>query len=153
MTADDLLWEMKPQTEGKHLVLRKYLDAWFPILGFTNGRILYIEAFAGPGEYTGGEDGSPVIALKAFEEHNARKKIDSEILFAFIDADADRIAHLAALVAPFEARQADLSGDPLGREQRDSLVEREPAAGEMEGRRRRQVGRQREESAADPEVR
>jgi hypothetical protein len=58
------VWELEPHTRAKHEILRRYLQAWIPILtqgGFKN--ILYIDGFAGPGRYAGGEDGSPVIAV------------------------------------------------------------------------------------------
>jgi three-Cys-motif partner protein len=62
----DIVWPLEPHTKGKHEVLRHYLEAWFPILGFTQGRIVFIDGFAGPGEYAGGEKGSPLIALDVF---------------------------------------------------------------------------------------
>src|SRR6266446_7528365 len=58
------VWELEPHTRAKHEILRRYLQAWMPILaqgGFKN--ILYIDGFAGPGRYAGGEDGSPIIAV------------------------------------------------------------------------------------------
>ena len=58
----ETIWELKPHSLGKHLVLKEYLKAWLPILGQTQGRILFLDGFAGPGEYKGGEQGSPVIA-------------------------------------------------------------------------------------------
>ena len=61
----DTIWPIEPHTCAKHQILRKYLDAWLPILGTYNKRIVYIDGFAGPGEYKGGEPGSPIIALEA----------------------------------------------------------------------------------------
>ncbi|WP_083521274.1 three-Cys-motif partner protein TcmP [Alicyclobacillus kakegawensis] len=55
---------MEPHTQAKHIILRNYLRAWFPIMGFTNRRVLFIDGHAGPGIYTDGEDGSPVIAIR-----------------------------------------------------------------------------------------
>lgn len=55
MKPKSTLWPREPHTEGKHLVLKEYLNAWFPILGGTQGRIVFIDGFAGPGEYAGGE--------------------------------------------------------------------------------------------------
>ena len=49
------LWTKDQQTQGKHLILRNYLNGWFPILGSSNGRLLFIDGFAGPGEYDNGE--------------------------------------------------------------------------------------------------
>ena len=81
-------WEIEPHTEAKHAILRKYLDAWLPIITKWNGRVLYIDGFAGPGEYIGSKDGSPIIAIKAVLEHRAR--ISSEIRMFFIEQDKER---------------------------------------------------------------
>jgi len=86
------IWEIEPHTEAKHAILRKYLDAWLPIMTKWNGRILYIDGFAGPGEYIGGKDGSPIIAIKAVLEHKAN--IKSQIVMLFIEADKDRCEYL-----------------------------------------------------------
>lgn len=102
MTPTDKLWPREPHTEGKHLVLRKYLDAWLPIMGRWNGRILFIDGFAGPGEYAGGEEGSPIIAVKSLLEHQAT--LSAEVVFAFIEKDPARAAHLAGLVNDLKQR-------------------------------------------------
>lgn len=103
--ADEILWKREPHTEGKHLVLRAYLEAWLPILGSWNTRILFIDGFAGPGEYEGGEDGSPIIALRSLIEHNASKTISGQVVFIFIEKHQGRAEHLDALV---EALRPDL---------------------------------------------
>lgn len=97
------LWPLEPHTLGKHKVLRGYLDAWFPILGRWNGRILFIDGFAGPGEYQGGEQGSPKIALDALLRHQALDKISAEVGYIFIEKEDDRADHLKALVDPMRA--------------------------------------------------
>ena len=48
-----------------------------------------MDGFAGPGVYSGGEDGSPVIALETAVEHKLRKHFQ-EIMFFFIEKDAER---------------------------------------------------------------
>lgn len=75
----ETVWRREDHTEGKHLVLGHYLEAWFPILGMgdRNGRILFIDGFAGPGEYGGGEEGSPVVAMRVLAKHSARELINS----------------------------------------------------------------------------
>lgn len=92
---------MDPQTRGKHLVLRAYLDAWIPIMGFSNERIVFIDGFAGPGEYADGEEGSPIIALRALAEHSAKGRIRAKTMFYFIELDGARAAHLEEKVKPF----------------------------------------------------
>lgn len=54
--------------------------------------MLYIDGFAGPGEYIGGKDGSPIIAIKAILEH--RTEIKSEVIMLFVEADTDRCEFL-----------------------------------------------------------
>lgn len=88
----ETLWEIEPHTKAKHEILRRYLGAWFPILGSKIPRIVYIDGFCGPGRYLGGEDGSPIIALK--EALNQPVLANSEVNFLFIDERADRISHL-----------------------------------------------------------
>lgn len=98
--TSDVVWPLEPHTEAKHAILRRYLSAWFPIMASRNKRIFYIDGFAGPGEYAGGEDGSPIIALKTALEH--RQRIRCEVLFVFIEARATRCAHLRKLVERHE---------------------------------------------------
>ena len=88
----DTIWSIEPHTEAKHAILRKYLDAWLPIITRWNGRVVYIDGFAGPGEYIGGNDGSPIIAIKAVLEHRANIKADIRMLF--IEADKGRCEFL-----------------------------------------------------------
>jgi three-Cys-motif partner protein len=88
----ETLWEIEPHTKAKHEILRRYLGAWFPILGSKIPRIVYIDGFCGPGKYLGGEDGSPIIALK--EALKQPVLATSEVNFLFIDERADRIGHL-----------------------------------------------------------
>mgnify|MGYP000597843610 CR=1 FL=1 len=93
MTTIPTKWEIEPHTKAKHAILRMYLGAWFPILSTYNPRIVYIDGFCGPGRYKGGEDGSPIIALREALNHYRRLQ-DNEITFLFIDERADRIEHL-----------------------------------------------------------
>jgi three-Cys-motif partner protein len=61
-----------------------------------NQRVLYIDGFAGPGKYSQGEDGSPLIALKSARDHHARPK--SEVVFTFIEKDKKRFDHLVEVI-------------------------------------------------------
>ncbi len=93
----DTLWAIEPHTSAKHQILRKYLDAWLPILGTYNKRVVYLDGFAGPGRYTGGEPGSPIVALEAALTHQA--KLPGELVFLFIEKDTDRADHLEGEIA------------------------------------------------------
>ncbi len=61
-----------------------------------NSRVLFIDGFAGPGEYSKGEDGSPVIVLKAARDHT--HKFESELVCLFVEADRPRYEHLKAVL-------------------------------------------------------
>ena len=95
---------MPPQTAGKHLVLRAYLGAWLAILGQKVPKLVLIDGFAGPGEYEGGERGSPLIALDVFENHAARARMIAKPVFLFLEEDSKRHAHLRSLVTPIATR-------------------------------------------------
>lgn len=94
-------WELPPHTKIKHEILKRYLDAWLPILGSWAGRIVFIDGFAGPGRYSGGEPGSPVIALQALLDHPYFKQSrpGRKIVFAFIEQDSERAAALREEIA------------------------------------------------------
>ncbi|KKG62117.1 three-Cys-motif partner protein TcmP [Methanosarcina mazei] len=92
----EVTWELDLHTKAKHDILKGYLQAWYPILNSTNKRIVYIDGFAGPGEYKGGEPGSPIIALRTAINHSL--KLKSEIVFWFIEKDNDRCNHLESII-------------------------------------------------------
>jgi three-Cys-motif partner protein len=86
------VWEIEPHTLAKHAILRRYLDAWLPIMSRWHGRVVYVDGFAGPGRYAGGEDGSPIVALKAALNHP--RPITAELVYLFIEEQVDRKANL-----------------------------------------------------------
>jgi three-Cys-motif partner protein len=90
-------WQLEPHTRAKHAILRRYLDAWLPILSYGQfPKILYIDGFAGPGIYAGGEDGSPIIALKAALA--GRIPATTQLRFFFVEKDKERAECLQQLV-------------------------------------------------------
>jgi three-Cys-motif partner protein len=86
------VWNLDPHTAKKHELLRRYFVAWLPIMAKWNGRIVYIDGFAGPGRYSKGEDGSPVVVLKAARDHSYA--IKSELVCLFVEDDLERCKHL-----------------------------------------------------------
>jgi three-Cys-motif partner protein len=91
------VWPLEPHTAKKHAILRRYFEAWLPILANSNGRVVYIDGFAGPGVYSGGEDGSPVIVPKAARDH--RYKPASELCCVFVEADRRRHTRLESVLS------------------------------------------------------
>lgn len=88
----ETIWELEPHTEAKHKILENYLKAWFPIITRYNNVINYIDGFAGPGIYSKGKPGSPIIALNVANSHTTDLK--GKINFVFIDEREDRTKNL-----------------------------------------------------------
>lgn len=116
------VWEADPHTLAKHAILRRYLQAWMPILAHQSHRagqgrreILFIDGFAGPGEYVGGQEGSPIIAIRAALEHS--HAFPTPIRFVFIEKDRERhtclLQALGKHKAALAARQDVLVPPPL----------------------------------------
>lgn len=61
-----------------------------------NSRVLYIDGFAGPGEYSQGEDGSPIIVLKSARDH--KHKFDAELACLFVEVERSRYEHLKSVL-------------------------------------------------------
>ncbi|MFI6705403.1 three-Cys-motif partner protein TcmP [Nonomuraea sp. NPDC050478] len=106
-TPKDLLWPCDPHTRAKHELLRRYLDAWFPIMMQSSrswDRVTYAEGFAGPGIYKTGEPGSPVLALEAFLRQ--RRFLDSgkKVNVTLVEGDAARLERLKQEVDAITAR-------------------------------------------------
>jgi three-Cys-motif partner protein len=127
--------KMVPHTAAKHLLLKRYLDGWFPILGKYNQRINYIDGFAGPSEYEGGEPGSPLLAIEAAKYHveNGTLAPNVTINFIFVEANPDYARHLQgkldALSRPpqfkagiFQGEFADVIGGRLDALEKESKV-------------------------------
>ena len=95
--ADDLpaIWGRAAHTSAKHQILQTYLKAWIPIMsrqsyrvGAMRSELLFVDGFAGPGCYSGGEDGSPLLAIKSVLSHPSPLPIP--IAFLFIEEDLER---------------------------------------------------------------
>lgn len=119
--ADNLptVWPADAHTIAKHAILESYLNGWMPILArqsqrFERGRggnrweeVLFVDAFAGPGEYSGGQPGSPVIALRSAANHLVRFPIPVRLVFN--EFRVDRYEHLQGVIAREESTLLDTS--------------------------------------------
>jgi three-Cys-motif partner protein len=85
-------WPIEEHTKAKHAILRSYLNAWFPILGSAYPTVVFVDGFCGPGRYSGGEPGSPLIAIQAALEQT--RPLPGRIVFLFSDEREDRVTHL-----------------------------------------------------------
>ncbi len=95
----EVLWELPDHTVGKHDVIVAYLKAWLPILGQGFGKAVVVDGFAGPGEYKGGEPGSPLLSWRVAGEHKAAGRLgQADLDFRFVDSDPKAVAHLRSLL-------------------------------------------------------
>lgn len=98
--SDARKWVYHTQTEKKHKILKSYLDAWYPILGSWNRRLVVVDGFAGRARYTPRVgvppndvdkiEGSPLIMLKSLIDHDRfrDKGLDRlQFVFLFIELD------------------------------------------------------------------
>ena len=111
--SDELptIWPAEAHTLAKHGILKTYLEAWGAILSNArnvSGReLLFVDGFAGPGEYSTGEPGSPILALNAVIDHT--RSFRKPVRFKFIEKDEDRHAHLCRTL---EAERQRMSASP-----------------------------------------
>ena len=77
------------------------MQAWAAILSRAKQNfgpeLLFVDGFAGPGEYSTGELGSPLVALDAIIGHT--QEFVRPVRFRFIESDPDRHAHLVSKLA------------------------------------------------------
>ena len=80
----------------KHKLIQEYLKGWFPKLGSWSGDILYIDTHAGRGRHKGGQEGSPLIALRTFLNHTWRNRIlkTCKVHFVFLEANQENVTLL-----------------------------------------------------------
>ncbi|MCZ0981598.1 three-Cys-motif partner protein TcmP [Streptomyces diastatochromogenes] len=103
-----VLWDRDPHTAAKHNLLRKYLEPWAPILLSRHATITYAEGFSGPGVYSQGEPGSPVVALEAFAK--ALQHRSGRIRMVLVEGDERRESELRSqLDKAREHHSADVS--------------------------------------------
>ena len=97
-------WALEPQTAVKHAILRRYLGGWFAVFGYAEivRRAIYVDGFAGPGAYSGGEPGSPLVALSVLLDHSGFDDFDCEFVFLFCEPDERRFPLLEARLAEEE---------------------------------------------------
>lgn len=95
------IWPAEPHTLAKIKILKGYLDAWVPILGRKFRQpLIYIDGFAGPGCYAGGEDGSPIAAIRAASwgikriEQSGDEFASKKMHLFFVEKDRRRHEHL-----------------------------------------------------------
>src|SRR4028118_1973486 len=102
------VWAADQHTLAKIAILRDYLIRWFQILGnssISRGQdLIYVDGFAGPGEYTNHKQGSPLEALIAAKKARADSRTlwqAGKIHCVFIEENKARFENLQERVQPF----------------------------------------------------
>ena len=72
----DTEWPSQPRTLIKHQIYKRYVDCWMGkiLQRFPSASI--VDAFAGPGAYSDGPDGSSIIVAKAFLGHTGNGRFN-----------------------------------------------------------------------------
>jgi len=91
-TPKETIWDIEPHTIAKHKILKVYLDAWYPILKSISPRLNYIDGFAGPGKYSKGELGSPLVVIDLTLKQTSLSNV--ELNFVFIEENLPRKINL-----------------------------------------------------------
>ncbi|MFF4902855.1 three-Cys-motif partner protein TcmP [Streptomyces sp. NPDC001068] len=92
------VWKSDPHTQVKHLVYRHYLQCWMAKILQKFPEATIVDCFAGPGIYSDGLAGSPIVVARTFLEHSANEKF-SRLNLICLEERADRVEELRRQVA------------------------------------------------------
>ena len=120
--SDPVKWTYHTQTEKKHKILKAYLDAWYPILGSWNDRLVVVDGFAGRATYISRTDmagndyqGSPLIMLESLINHQMFKNKTlpycKKFIFLFIEPNKENHALLEKAINELEPRINSIPAD------------------------------------------
>jgi three-Cys-motif partner protein len=89
---EQVLPKLKEVSKAKHRILEKYFPAWAQILGSRNLNLVYVDCFAGFGQYAQGEEGSPLLIIRRAQEvvEKANGRFSIHAIFVEKDAQAAR---------------------------------------------------------------
>ena len=94
---DEFFSERADQSEVKASIVSKYFDAWSTIIAprtmLSDGKLAYIDLFAGPGRY---EDGSASTPLMVLAKALQRQKVRDGLVSIFNDANENHTSTLRA---------------------------------------------------------
>ena len=82
---DPKKWEYMEHTKVKHKILSEYLKTWINVLSGKWQKVCYFDCFAGRGKYEDGNDGSPIIALKAIRDIKQNRTHIKDVACTFRD--------------------------------------------------------------------
>jgi three-Cys-motif partner protein len=109
------VWKSDPHTQVKHLVYRHYLQCWMAKICQTFPEATIVDAFAGPGVYTDGPPGSPVVIARSFLEHTAYQRFNRLNLIC-LEERPDRVEELQRQFAKLpKVPKLNISVQPPGK--------------------------------------
>ena len=104
--------ERADQPEVKALIVSQYFDIWSKIIApntmRSDGKLAYIDLFAGPGRY---EDGSASTPLMVLEKAVANPKVSAGLVSIFNDKDSNHTRTLRAEIDAMPGK-SNLKYDP-----------------------------------------
>jgi len=123
------LWNSEPRTLLKHQVYRQYLRCWMGKICQRFPASAIVDAFAGPGAYRDGPDGSPVVIAQTFLEHSGLQRFN-QLRLICQEKRSDRRDELATRLAVLpKVRRLDILVPPAGELQDRFAVLRSAAHG------------------------
>ena len=117
MSNEPVTWERNEHTKAKHDLLRAFFQKWVSIHSESfakrgGGLVRVFDGFAGPGVYSGGESGSPLILMRALcaspKLHSRWSSIDYEL--HFVEKERARAELLETKLSEFEAAMRNRVG-------------------------------------------
>ncbi len=111
------LWPAKSHTLAKIEILRAYQGAWCAIFAqsqHAQGQdLLYVDGFAGPGRYSNGHEGSPIVAMKTFIGLSNQLKSKGQwragkLRCVFIETNKDSAEYLRGLLTTMCKNDGDV---------------------------------------------
>jgi three-Cys-motif partner protein len=110
MSTEPVTWEREDHTKAKHDLLLAFFNKWVRIHSehFAKrgrGLVRIYDGFAGPGIYSGGESGSPLILMRALCTNNRLHRQWSNVRYElrFVEKHPERAKMLEAKLTDFEA--------------------------------------------------
>src|SRR5215211_2011255 len=112
MAAGDFFSERADQSEVKALIVSQYFNVWSKIIApntmLSDGKLAYIDLFAGPGRY---EDGSASTPLMVLTNAIANPKVAGGLVSIFNDMDGNHTKTLRAEIDALPGKSG-LKHDP-----------------------------------------
>ncbi len=98
----DTEWPSEPRTLLKHQIYKRYVDCWMGKILQVFPIATIVDAFAGPGAYSDGPDGSSIVIAKANLNHTGRARFKT-LRLVWNETRADRNAALTGRLAGLTA--------------------------------------------------